>query len=339
MNINYIYLDITNKCNMNCLYCCKASESCIKCDIDMSLLYRILNWAGLQGVKSITLSGGEPALHNDFGLILKKVKESYFESLRVMTNGFLFGLDLDIDVLDLIDEVCFSIDTSIEENNKAIRTGFDNNTIRNINTFREKYPDIRLTIKSTITTYNKKDIKSLINFSIKHGFSKITFGFCLPLGKAADINTYTKIRGEVSELLAIQEYIARMKRRYNLLIEIVEPCVVFGCKLTDDNERFDLHIDENCNIYPCDGMNSSEYIVANIASDNFEKNIFENLNKIKSAIQKNNAKCSTCSISEKCKGSCLLYGESRNKGDADMFCEFRRLKTAKNNLVRFLSDV
>lgn len=324
---------------MNCLYCCKKNGQEFVRDIDMALLHRVLCWGKTHNANAITLSGGEPALHRDFDFILHAVKNKKYDNLRVMTNGHLFSLDLDAATIELIDEVCFSIDSNVEDNNLATRKGFNESIFREIDGFHKKHPKIVLTIKSTITTYNKDDLNSLVNFAIRYGFSKVTFGFCLPLGKGANMDTYNKIRGTASELFKIQERIIRIKRRYSSLIEIVEPCVVFGCKLINGVDELDIHVDENGFIYPCDGMNDSRFIVGNIKDNDLETCIFNNLENIKTIINTNNEKCKLCTIAESCEGSCLLYGNPVSEYGADMFCDFRRLKITKDNLMRLISNV
>lgn len=334
MKINYIYLDITDKCNLSCIYCCKRKEhSKTFGDIKKKVLNNILNFGICNGATSITLSGGEPCLHSKFDDILEKVKKLEYESLRVMTNGHLFKMQNNFSNIKLIDEICFSIDSADIIKNEITRKGFENGSLEEIRKFNEEYSDILLTIKSTITKHNMGNIETLLQFAKKYNFSKVTFGYCLPLGQAKDDRTFNEVACTPVEMLIVQKGIEHLKLKYND-IEIIEPCIVFGCKLLMNNDGFDLHIDEQGNIFPCDGMNDDEYIIANIQDDNLEQTMISNLRKIQTTIESKNEVCKKCTISGNCEGVCLLYGNPSNEYDGDKFCAFRRIKVFSNKMIK-----
>ena len=334
MKVNYIYLDITDKCNLNCIYCCKKKTTSKKnTEINMNLLKEILDFGRCNGATSITLSGGEPCLHSNFDGILEKVREVGYESLRVMTNGYLFRSKDCFSNLNLIDEICFSIDSADIVKNGNTRIGFQRDQFDWIQAFREDHKDISLTIKSTITKYNSNCIEELICFARKYNFNKITFGYCLPIGLAAEEETFDDIACAPVCMLNVQNEIKKLQSKYKE-IEIVEPCVVFGCKLLEDNTDFDLHIDECGNIFPCDGMNDERFIVGNLRDENGISNIRVNIEQIKDLIKCRNKICHKCSIDAFCNGICLLYGEPSNNYDGDKFCAFRRIKTIANKMIQ-----
>ena len=334
MKVNYIYLDITDKCNLNCIYCCKkkiANKSAT--EIKLNLLNNILNFGRCNGANSITLSGGEPCLHSNFDGVLEKVRRAGYESLRVMTNGYLFRTKDRFNNIDLIDEVCFSIDSADIVKNGSTRVGFERNQSDWIQAFRESHKDISLTIKSTITKYNSNCLEELIWFAQKYKFSKITFGYCLPIGLAAEEETFNDIACTPVSMLYAQNEIKKLQSKYKD-IEIVEPCVVFGCKLLQENNSLDLHIDESGNIFPCDGMNDDKFIVGNVQDENVIPHMIANIERMKDSIEFRNEICNECSINEYCNGICLLYGEPSNNRDGDKFCAFRRIKIFSNKLIK-----
>lgn len=334
MNINYIYLDITDKCNLNCVYCCKKKTTNYNgSEINMNVLNNILNFGRCYGATSITLSGGEPCLHSNFDQVIEKVKEAGYESLQVMTNGFLFKTQDRLKNIDLIDEICYSIDSADIVRNGSTRVGFEKEHIDWIKEFRESHKDILLSIKSTITKYNSDCLEALVRFAQKYKFSKLTFGYCLPIGLAADTATFSEIACTPADMLNVQNEVKKLQMIYKD-IEIVEPCIVFGCKLLQENNMLDLHIDECGNIFPCDGMNDDRYIVGNIKNENLIPQMLANINQIKESIRLRNEVCNKCSIKEHCKGVCLLYGEPLNNHDGDKFCAFRRVKIYSNKMVK-----
>ncbi len=83
-----LILEITRRCNCNCLHCFNASGSeAPKDELSLDQIIRILDEAYECGIFSVTLTGGEPLLHSDFMAITDAIYERGMELTELNTNG------------------------------------------------------------------------------------------------------------------------------------------------------------------------------------------------------------------------------------------------------------
>ncbi|MBP1559792.1 MAG: radical SAM protein [Oscillospiraceae bacterium] len=87
-----LHIEITSKCNERCIHCYIPHENKTEC-IDSALMYNILEQCRKMNVLHITISGGEPLLHDEFINFLRKCKEYNF-SVNVLSNLTLLNEDI-----------------------------------------------------------------------------------------------------------------------------------------------------------------------------------------------------------------------------------------------------
>jgi molybdenum cofactor biosynthesis enzyme MoaA len=139
---NYLRLSITDKCNLNCIYCNPSSISYTK-----SSKSEILNFDEIQRIvnifvtkfefKKIRLTGGEPFARKNIDKLiasLTEIKQSYPYELSVTTNGTLINGNLEKYLEKGLDRINFSLDSLNREKFKQI-TGSDklSNILQTIN--------------------------------------------------------------------------------------------------------------------------------------------------------------------------------------------------------------
>ena len=82
-------ITLTNRCNVNCLYCHHDGMVKSKDEMTAEELYIICKVAKSLGVKKIRLSGGEPLLKNDIVETVEKINSLGFKDISMTTNGIL----------------------------------------------------------------------------------------------------------------------------------------------------------------------------------------------------------------------------------------------------------
>ena len=82
-------ITLTNRCNVNCLYCHHDGMVKSKDEMTADELYTICKIAKKIGVRKIRLSGGEPLLKNDIVEIVEKIASLDFKDISMTTNGIL----------------------------------------------------------------------------------------------------------------------------------------------------------------------------------------------------------------------------------------------------------
>ena len=82
-------ITLTNRCNVNCLYCHHDGMVKSKDEMTADELYTICKIAKRIGVRKIRLSGGEPLLKNDIVEIVERIASLGFKDISMTTNGIL----------------------------------------------------------------------------------------------------------------------------------------------------------------------------------------------------------------------------------------------------------
>ena len=80
-------ITITNRCNVNCVYCHHDGMVSSQNEMTADELYRICKIAKDIGVKKIRLSGGEPLIRKDIVEIVEKIASLDFKDISITTNG------------------------------------------------------------------------------------------------------------------------------------------------------------------------------------------------------------------------------------------------------------
>ena len=82
-------ITLTNRCNVNCLYCHHDGMVKSKDEMTADELYTICKVAKSLGVRKIRLSGGEPLLKKDIVETVEKINSLGFKDISMTTNGIL----------------------------------------------------------------------------------------------------------------------------------------------------------------------------------------------------------------------------------------------------------
>ena len=163
-------ITLTNRCNVDCLYC--HHDGMVKSSEEMTSdeVYTICKIAKKIGVRKIRLSGGEPLLKKDIVETVEKIASLDFKDISLTTNGIL----LDNYAEDLknagLDRVNVSLDTLNHKNYEFItRKDYLIEAKKGILKAVEcgLYPvKINMVIMKDI---NNKEIKDMFKFCKKHG--------------------------------------------------------------------------------------------------------------------------------------------------------------------------
>jgi|GEM_PF-1467603 len=118
-----INLELSSACNLNCYHCFRKTYIGAGKDkfLSWTALERIL--PELKYLQSIDLTGwGEPLLHPEFGMFLKRLRENFNGHLSFTTNGILLDKFKIEQVLEnQVDVICFSVDASDEYTYRRFR--------------------------------------------------------------------------------------------------------------------------------------------------------------------------------------------------------------------------
>lgn len=97
---------VTDRCNLKCRYCPRLDRERMK-ELDTALLCRLIDDLVAGGMRFCAITGGEPLLRNDIGIIIRHVKSAGIVC-TLATNGW-FVPDK-IDDLAHLDSISISLD-------------------------------------------------------------------------------------------------------------------------------------------------------------------------------------------------------------------------------------
>lgn len=116
----YVEIGPTNKCNHRCVFCSLDWLEHGTQEIDKDVMVSTLEDMAKSGVKSIMFAGeGEPLLHKDIGLFVKKAKE-YGLDVSITTNGVAFTKEKMEQCLPNLSWIRFSINGGSPESYSSI---------------------------------------------------------------------------------------------------------------------------------------------------------------------------------------------------------------------------
>ncbi|MEM0465182.1 MAG: radical SAM protein [Candidatus Pacearchaeota archaeon] len=120
----YVEFGLTDACNHKCIFCALDYLNSNGNFIDKEIVLKNLKDMADNGLKSLMFAGeGEPLLHKDIGLFVKKAKEFGID-VSITTNGTLFDSKKREECLPNLKWIRFSIDSGSAENYSKIHGTF-----------------------------------------------------------------------------------------------------------------------------------------------------------------------------------------------------------------------
>ncbi len=103
-------LNITERCNFNCLHCYEAVDNQIsRSEMSLSDCRKLLREARNCGIQNIKITGGEPLIHPDFLTILKSVYEYEMTVGRINSNVHFLTEQLAEEIRAIDGKILFNV--------------------------------------------------------------------------------------------------------------------------------------------------------------------------------------------------------------------------------------
>ena len=201
LSMHILELEITTKCNLNCLHCYNRENKNI--DMDYEDIIKYINFANENHVHTFTLTGGEACLHPKFNEICEYLKENRhklenIKKITLQTNGYIQNMNLE--KLQGFDYIHLSFD--VDEN--GARNISSKKTIELAKRLQE------LNIKPYLfTTVHKKNldyIDEIVKIANENEIP-IAFNFCIDTGKDKEF-----LLSKEEKIFAIQKLLEYEKR-------------------------------------------------------------------------------------------------------------------------------
>lgn len=223
-----LYLEVTRKCNLKCPHC--FNDSKIDCEKELSLeeIKKIIDNFLVMGGKEIQLTGGEVFMRKDIFEIMNYAKEKGIEYIRLSTNGTMVNEKNIIKIVELVDEIFFSIDGFEEQHDILRGKGAFQKTINIVDSL--SLMDIKISVYLTLTPAVLEYLEEYIEWLIRKNVSHLNISPIGKVGRAKSIDR--KFLFEKKEYYNIYTKIRKFQRKYANKITITQPLTF---KLEDFN--------------------------------------------------------------------------------------------------------
>lgn len=326
MNIKTVYIEITNRCNLNCRTCYNRSGLNRETkELTVEQIEDIMSTLARYGAKRFLLSGGEPSLHSDFHRVLVLIDKYPDYSFGIVTNG------TNHDPL-LIDYLCtrknislqISLDGATDEQNSLTRGA---GSFAKAISFAEKVQNPHMTplLKMVVSQANESGVEAFYQLALSLG--------CIPeyaaiykSGNAVDRWNDKALtpQGKLKLLKTVQ----RLNRE--LGAEAFLPMCTFTCPFsTGEGKNMSVCVKVDGSIQPCQSLYDDEFTLGNALR--FDKAEFtEKLDRILATAKARkhaDLDCGKCMLKDFCGRGCMAaaYLNSGDPLGSDEDCTFRKL--------------
>lgn len=333
MKIKTVYIEITNRCNLNCKTCYNRSglNKTTK-EISIEQIKNVISLFSKYGAYRFLFSGGEPTLHSKFYELTELIKKYPNYSFGIVTNGTTNNTHL----ANLINSsnnctLQISLDGSSEDENKLTRGA--GNFAKAISFAKMIKGNNKNLLKMVISKANYKSVEAFYELALSLNFIP-EFAFIYKSGNAIDnwdTNCLT-----AQEKVQILTLIDKLNSKYS--INAFLPKCTMNCTFLSDDNELSICIKTDGSIQPCQSLYDSQYTLSN-AFDFNENHFVQNLHKIQNIAKSRlciDYDCNKCIVNKICGRGCMAEAYNLNadplKNDGN--CEYRKLQFINYDLKR-----
>lgn len=336
-----LHMEITSKCNERCVHCYIPHDNKVN-QIEADLFYNILEQCKEMKLLHLTLTGGEPMLHENFNDFLKKCK-GYNLSVNVLSNLTLLTDEIIEEMktnrLLGVQVSLYSMDSKIHDAITQIKGSFEitKNAILKL-----KENDVPLQISCPIMKQNKNSYRDVLSWAKTHniqvGCDYLIIASCdhttQNLRSRLSINDIKKVIND--KIVNEPKYLELMKNESDKKKNNTPDDIV--CSVCHSS----ICIADNGNVYPCAGWQG--YVVGNVNETSLKSiwNNSINVQYLRNLRKRDFPKCIQCLENDYCT-MCMVRNANENPlGDPlavnEFFCNIVKLnKEMVQNRIKNIS--
>ncbi|MBO5349638.1 MAG: radical SAM protein [Clostridia bacterium] len=248
LSMHLLEIEITTRCNLNCLHCYNRGYENI--DMPYEQIEKYIKFANENCVSNLVISGGEASLHKDFFRLCEflkgnRKKLTNIKKIVLQTNGNIKNIDLSN--LTGFDYIHLSFDL---DDNK-IRKIDSNETIK----LAKKLQEIGISpyFFTTIHKNNMNHIDEIIKIANENNI-RIAFNFCMYTGRNKDV-----LLSHEERILAIKKLLEYEKQ--GKISKLRNPYINSYKRMTnEDQEKFKIRGGCTAGIASCTILSNGDVI-------------------------------------------------------------------------------
>lgn len=313
-----VYLNMTDKCNLNCSYCFASSrEEKTSQYLDTDNYFDLL--AQMYQINKnikVTFTGGEPLLSVNTLPVAKKALETGFETF-LLSNGTLIDKNNVDNLVSLFKHIRISMDGSTKEIYGRYRGEENFEKVKSaIELLIEKGADV--TVAVVVTRENKNDIKNMVDL----WGDRLRFMPLFPMGGAVLNKRDNALTGkQYYDVLSEDGRIEPFSDIVNIIQNAGKPHL--KCALGDS----ELSISATGDVYPCQLLHNKDCYLGNVHEYTLEQILkSEETKKFGQHSIYEIEECRDCDVRLICGGACQArhYCENGTIDRAGKFCDYEK---------------
>lgn len=317
-NLNCVHLNLTNKCNLQCIYCYADERSDSKNILHLKDYLTIIDSINnIAKNVEVVLTGGEPLLAN-YALELADYAKRKGNQVHLLTNGVLINEANAKKIAELFDLIKVSIDGSVPEIHDFHRgKGSFDKVLRAIDILAQS--NAKLQVSMTVTRKNMNNIGAMVN---KFG-SILSFAPLFSAGRAKKIRKLAITGKEYYNALSSVNGVNPLSYLCSSLSKAKEKRIM-KCAIGDA----EISISGTGDVYPCHLLHLPQFLAGNVMDQSLDS-IYQNSDVLKACrrltVLEING-CKKCGIKFICGGACRAraFFEKDRIDVSDDFCEYEK---------------
>lgn len=328
-----VQFDLTNKCNLDCVYCYNKDNCFKKRELNNDEL-RIINKKIINQLNPlyVSFSGGEPLIRAEILLELADSLKRNGIKVHLNTNLLLINKLIAKRIGEIgFDKINVNIDSLNKQN--EIRGGKDllKKLFDSLELLEKYFDKNKISIACVVNKLNYKEIFELASFVKKRDYMELHLLDMIPCGESR--HKYILSKKEWREFYTIYQKIKKLDIKIkpnhaliflNELDRIKIPFCMAG--------RFKMVITASGYIVPCNYFKSEKFLCGNALTDDLLKVWKDSsvMKKFRYFIPKED-KCSKCDLLRLCTGGCRAFAD-KLLGDpfrGDPYCVIYGLRDGK----------
>ena len=317
-NLKCVHLNLTNKCNLQCIYCYADERSDSKTILHLKEYLTIIDSINnLTKNAEIVLTGGEPLLAN-YALDLADYAKRKGNQVHLLTNGILVNETNAKKISELCDLIKVSIDGSVPEIHDFHRgKGTFDKAIEAIDILSQN--NAKVQVSMTVTRKNMNNIGAMVD---KFG-SMLSFAPLFKAGRAKTIKNLAITGKEYYCALSSVNGVNPLSYLCSSLIRAKEKRIM-KCAIGDA----EISISDTGDVYPCHLLHIPQFLAGNVKEQSLDS-IYQTSDVLKACrkltvLEIN--QCKKCEIRFICGGACRAraFFEKNRIDVSDDFCEYEK---------------
>ena len=314
-----VCIDILNNCNLSCIHCHAQANELLDDALSTEEIITLINDLSDLKVFVLQIGGGEPLLHPNFYQIVHHANSKGLHAV-MSTNGTLIDKKHARLLLNAgFKQIQVSLDGASATTHDAFR-GISGSFQKTINGIRQLVKiGIEVSIASTLSTLNIKEIEPMVDLSISLGATSFRTMCFMPGGRALNrldlmlthenlitaVKELRKLRDERNDKIHIEyeaPFIPKPESRARKQIDPIDEYFA-GCEAG----KRECRILSNGDVVPCPLFSNKSIVAGNIRKKSFleiwlSSPVFQEFREL--GYKNKKGKCTKCDFGYLCNGGC-----------------------------------